>query len=65
MSSTKWTQIENIQFKFTKHFDTKYSHAQNEPTIAYYNQVDYIEYLFLYDNRTAIASGSNSMIKGK
>ena len=27
MSSTKWTQIEKVQFQFTKHCDAKYSYA--------------------------------------
>ena len=65
MSSTKWTQIENIQFQFTKHCDAKYIHAHQVLNIAYSNPLDDIEDLLLDDNRTATAPGAASTIKGK
>ena len=64
MSFTKWTQIENIQFQFTKHCDTKYSHAHQVLNIACSNPLDDIEDLFLDDTRTAISPGAASMTKG-
>ena len=65
MSSTKWTQIEIIQFQFTKHCDVKYSHAHQVLNIAYSNPLYDTEDLFLDDTRTSIAPGYSSMIKGK
>ena len=64
MRSTKWTQIEKIQFQFTKHCDAKYSHAHQVLNIAYSNPLDNIEDLFLDDTRTTIYTGSAAMIKG-
>ena len=43
MSSTKWTQIEKIQFKFTKHCDVKYIHSHQVRNIEYSNQLDDVE----------------------
>ena len=65
MSSTKLTQIENIQFQFTKHCDVKYINAQQVLNITYSNPLEYIQDLFLYDTRTAISHGYPSMVKGK
>ena len=65
MSSTKCTQIENIQFKFTKHCDVKYSHAYQVLNVVYYNPLDDIEYLLLDDTRTSISLGAASIIKGE
>ena len=65
MSSTKWTQIERIQFQFTKHCDAKNIHAHQVLNIAYSNPLDNIEDLFLDDIRNVIAPGAASMIKGK
>ena len=64
MRSTKWTQIENIQYQFTKHCDAKYIHAHQVLNIAYSYPLDDIEYLLLDDTRTTISPGSYSIIKG-
>ena len=63
MISAKWTQIEKIQFEFTKHYDAKYSHAHQVLNIAYSNQLDDIEDLFLDDTKAAIYPGYASVIK--
>ena len=65
MSSTKWTQIENIQFQFKKHCDAKCSHAHQVINKAYSNPLENIEDILLDDTRTKIAPGYASMIKGK
>ena len=65
MRSTKRTQIENIQFQFKNHCDAKYSHAHQVLNIAYYKKLDNIEDLFLDDNRTSIAPGTNFTTKEK
>ena len=65
MRFTKWTQIENIQFKFTKHCDNKYSHAHQVLNTAYSNPLNSIEYLLLDDTITEVAPGSASIIKGE
>ena len=65
MSSTKWTQIENIQFQFIKYFDAKYSDSHQVLNIAYSNPLYNNEYLFLDYTRTAISTGASSMINGK
>ena len=64
MSSTKWTQIERIQLQYTKYYNAKYIHAHQVLTISYSSPLDSIEDLFLDDNRTAIAPGAASVIKG-
>ena len=64
MSSTKWTQIERIQFQFTKHCDAKYIHAHQVLNIAYSNLLEDIENIFLDDTRTTKAHGDSSIIKG-
>ena len=65
MRFTKWTQIENIQFKFTKHCDNKYSHAHQVLNTAYSNPLNSIEYLLLDDTITEVSPGSASIIKGE
>ena len=65
MRSTKWTQIEKIQFQFTNHWYAKYSHIHQVLNIEYSNQLEDIEDLFLDDTRNAISTGSASTIKGK
>ena len=64
MSSTKWNQIEKIQFKFTKNYYAKYIHSHQVLNIAYYNPLYNGEDLFLYDTRTVIAPGYSSVING-
>ena len=65
MGSTKWTQIENVIFHFTKHFDVKYSHTHQflNIKITYSNTLENTEELFLDDNRTTIYTVDASMIK--
>ena len=43
MRSTKYPQIEQIQFQFRKNCDVKYSHAHQVLNIAYSNPLDNIE----------------------
>ena len=62
MSSTKLTQIENIQFQFTKHFDAKYSYAHQVLNIAYSVPLYDIVDLLIDDIRTVIDPGYASMI---
>ena len=64
MISTKWDQIEKIQFQFTKHCNAKYSHAHQVLNIAYSNPLDDIEDLVLDDTRNSISTVYASMIKG-
>ena len=65
MGSTKWNQIENIQFQLTKHCYVKYSYAHQVLNISYSNPLYDIEDLFLDDTITAISPGAASTIKGK
>ena len=65
MSSTKWTQLENIQFQFIIQCDVKYSHANQVLNIAYSNPLENVEDLLLDDNRTIIAPGLTYIIKGR
>ena len=44
--------IENIQFQFTKNWNTKYSHAHQVFNISYYNPLYDIEDPLLDDSRT-------------
>ena len=64
MSSTKWAQIENIQFQFTKYCRVRYNHEHQVLNILYSNPLGNIQYLFLDDTRTAITLRYSSMIKG-
>ena len=65
MSSTKWTQIEKIQFQLTKHCNVKYRHPYQLLNITYSNPLYNIEDLFQDDTRTTISPGADSMIKGE
>ena len=65
MRSTKLTQIENIQFKSTKHCDAKYSHSHQVLNITYSNPLYDIEYQLLDNTRTRRAPEASSTIKGK
>ena len=65
MRSTKWTQIENIQFQFTIFLNVKYSHSYQVLNITYSNPLYDIEEILLYDNITALSTGAASIIKEK